>query len=53
MNVAAEPALKRGVTGPGYFALAFGTIVGSAWMVLMGWSPAAILARRDTAGAAA
>ncbi|WCP14426.1 Phenylalanine-specific permease [Sphingobium sp. AntQ-1] len=36
MNVAAEPALKRGVTGPGYFALAFGTIVGSAWMVLMG-----------------
>lgn len=32
----AEPALKRGVTGPGYFALAFGTIVGSAWMVLMG-----------------
>ena len=36
MNAAAEPALKRGVTGPGYFALAFGTIVGSAWMVLMG-----------------
>lgn len=36
MNVAAEPALKRGITGPGYFALAFGTIVGSAWMVLMG-----------------
>lgn len=37
-----EPALKRGVTGPGFFALAFGTIVGSAWMVLMGeWvSPA-------------
>lgn len=32
----AEPALRRGVTGPGYFALAFGTIVGSAWMVLMG-----------------
>ncbi|MES2173344.1 MAG: APC family permease [Pseudomonadota bacterium] len=31
-----EPALKRGITGPGYFALAFGTIVGSAWMVLMG-----------------
>lgn len=37
-----EPALRRGVTGPGFFALAFGTIVGSAWMVLMGeWvSPA-------------
>ncbi|MBV2150751.1 APC family permease [Sphingobium sp. AS12] len=31
-----EPALRRGVTGPGFFALAFGTIVGSAWMVLMG-----------------
>ncbi|HAF43238.1 MAG TPA: hypothetical protein DCG90_15985 [Sphingobium sp.] len=38
----AGPALRRGVTGPGFFALAFGTIVGSAWMVLMGeWvSPA-------------
>jgi APA family basic amino acid/polyamine antiporter len=31
-----EPALRRGITGPGYFALGFGTIVGSAWMVLMG-----------------
>lgn len=36
MSITAEPALKRGITGPGYFALAFGTIVGSAWMVLMG-----------------
>jgi len=37
-----ETALRRGITGPGFFALAFGTIVGSAWMVLMGeWvSPA-------------
>lgn len=33
---AGEPALKRGVTGSGFFTLAFGTIVGSAWMVLMG-----------------
>lgn len=32
----AQPALRRGITGPGFFALAFGTIVGSAWMVLMG-----------------
>lgn len=36
MSSGTEPALKRGVTGPGFFALAFGTIVGSAWMVLMG-----------------
>lgn len=36
MRTGGEPALKRGVTGPGFFALAFGTIVGSAWMVLMG-----------------
>lgn len=35
-GVPPEPALRRGVTGPGFFALAFGTIVGSAWMVLMG-----------------
>jgi len=37
-----ESGLRRGITGPGFFALAFGTIVGSAWMVLMGeWvSPA-------------
>ena len=42
VTTAPEPALRRGVTGPGFFALAFGTIVGSAWMVLMGeWvSPA-------------
>ncbi|AHE54655.1 APC family permease [Sphingomonas sanxanigenens] len=33
---APEPPLRRGITGPGYFSLAFGTIVGSAWMVLMG-----------------
>jgi len=35
-NGATEPALRRGITGPGFFALAFGTIVGSAWMVLIG-----------------
>jgi amino acid transporter len=28
--------LARRITAPGYFVLAFGTIVGSAWMVLMG-----------------
>lgn len=31
-----DPQLKRTITGPQYFTLCFGTIVGVAWMVILG-----------------